>query len=128
MKKNFKKIMPVALLAIMVFSVLASFSYSNMNENKNENTEYIIYLQLNYSGQVSGGRILAQNESVLTTIRKYISTIRFDPEAHRIVCIENICNSMQGSEWVFLLNGNLTDEKVDSYVPAPYDIIGFEYR
>lgn len=126
--QNLKKFLPIALLLIMVFSILTSFSYYNQNKSANETEQYIIFLQINYSGKVTGGKIMTANETVLSTIKSYIPGLRFDTEAHKLVCIQDICDSMQGQEWVFLLNGNSTDEKIDSYVPKAYDTIGFEYR
>ncbi len=126
-EKKIKKSAPLFFVAIMLFSSFVVFS--NVGGDTPQTEEgFPVFLFLNVSGKVNGGAVLAfSNESAIDVIKKQGISLRLDNDIdNSIVCVQTLCNSLEGDRWRSYINGNLTNN-LSNYTILENDLIEIRY-
>lgn len=108
--KNYKKVLPLFIVAIMVGSGLIAFTYST---GVDKATLRIVTVDplLGSSDDLYNGEVdIQENLTVVQMIRNAGLSVRF--ENSTFVCIGSMCND--GQRWEFYVNGLLPLEPADS--------------
>jgi len=128
-----KKYMPLAITLIFFSSMLIGFDRDNGEGKPQQKTRGITaFFVLNISGQEpSGGQIIVNdNSSIIDFFDLYKFNMRLDKRSDgtvAVVCMSNLCNSLDGKKWRVYLNGNESNFSIEDYKIEYGDVIELRY-
>jgi len=132
--ENLKRYGPIAITIIFLSSMLIGFDRADTEgvEDQQKVSAITAFFVLNVSGQKpSGGQIIVEdNSTVLDFFNDYGFQMRLDKrsdDSTRIVCMSNLCNSLNGNKWRVFLNGNESNVSIDNYTIDYGDVIELRY-
>lgn len=124
--KNFlsRRNLSLFIVILMVSSALLSFViYASENKGGGEKKiGLIVDFGRGYRYPMQSG---SGNESAFDILRSKVSSVHLDVET--IDCINGICNSNE-NEWIFVINGEETNQTPMEFFPTGFDVLEFKYK